>query len=86
MLKNNDLLKIIWQIKKILRNFQAFPFFVSHKMANQGINLPSSYGGLMHYNEEYKSRFMIKPAYVIVFLIFILALVAILKIFYPIAA
>ncbi|MEK6860300.1 MAG: preprotein translocase subunit Sec61beta [Nanoarchaeota archaeon] len=54
-------------------------------MANQGFSLPSSYGGLMHYNEEYKSRFMLKPAYIIIFVIFIIALVAVLKIFYPVA-
>ena len=54
-------------------------------MANQGINLPSSYGGLMRYNEEYKSKFMLKPTHIIIFIILIIALVAVLKIFYPVA-
>ncbi|MEM0465859.1 MAG: preprotein translocase subunit Sec61beta [Candidatus Pacearchaeota archaeon] len=53
-------------------------------MANQGINLPSSYGGLMRYNEEYKSRFMIKPAYIILFIILIIFFVIALKIFFPV--
>ncbi len=55
-------------------------------MANPGVSLPSSYGGLMRYNEEYKSRFMLKPSHVIVFIILILAFVAVLKIFYPVTA
>jgi preprotein translocase subunit Sec61beta len=54
-------------------------------MANQGLSLPSSGGGLMRYNEEYKSKFMLKPSHVILFIILIVAFVLILKLFYPIA-
>jgi preprotein translocase subunit Sec61beta len=54
-------------------------------MASQGINMPSGYGGLMRYSEEYKSKLMIKPSHVIIFIVLILAFVAFLKIFYPIA-
>lgn len=53
-------------------------------MANQGINLPSTGGGLMRYNEEYKSKFMITPTQVVIFLIAVIALVFALKIFFPI--
>ena len=53
-------------------------------MANQGINMPSSYGGLMRYNEEYTSKFMLKPSHVILFIILIIAFVSIMKIFWPI--
>jgi len=53
-------------------------------MANQGINLPSSYGGLMRYNEEYKSKIMLKPEHVVLFIILIIDFVFILKIFFPI--
>jgi len=49
------------------------------------IFLPSASGGLMRYNEEYKSRFMIKPTQVVIFIIAVIALVAVLKIFFPIA-
>jgi preprotein translocase subunit Sec61beta len=51
-------------------------------MANQGINLPSGYGGLMRYNEEYKSRFALSPAQVVLFIILVIAFVAVLKIFF----
>ena len=54
-------------------------------MANTGLNMPSSYGGLMRYNEEYKSKFMLKPAHVIVFIIAIILFVEVLKIFFPVA-
>jgi len=53
-------------------------------MANQGINLPSGSGGLMRYNEEYKSKLMIKPTHVIIFIISVIAFSLILKIFFPI--
>ena len=55
-------------------------------MANQGLQMPSSGGGLMRYNEEYNSRFKIKPAHVIIFIIAVIAFTVLLKIFFPIAA
>lgn len=42
-------------------------------MANSGINLPSGYGGLTRYGEEYASKFMLKPSYVIAFIVLIIA-------------
>ncbi|MBT4376641.1 hypothetical protein HOD29_04670 [archaeon] len=33
------------------------------------VNLPSGFGGLMRYGEEYKSYFNLKPVHVIAFLI-----------------
>ena len=54
-------------------------------MADNMISMPSGMGGLMRYNEEYKSKFMLKPAHVITFIIAILVFVAVLKIFFPIA-
>jgi len=53
-------------------------------MANQGISMPSSGGGLMMYGEEYNSRFKISPAQAIVFIIAVIAFTLILKIFFPI--
>ena len=50
------------------------------------IFMPSSGGGLMRYNEEYKSKFMLKPSHVVLFLILILGFVGVLKIFFPIGA
>ena len=54
-------------------------------MANQGISMPSGSGGLMRYNEEYKSILKIKPTHVILFIIIIIALVTALKLFFPIS-
>lgn len=54
-------------------------------MANQGISMPSSGGGLMHYSEEYKSRFKLKPSHVVLFIILIISIVTILKLFFPIS-
>ena len=50
-------------------------------MAIPGISMPSSGGGLMRYNEEYQSKFMLKPSQVVLFIILIIAFVAGLKIF-----
>jgi preprotein translocase subunit Sec61beta len=38
-----------------------------------GINLPGSFGGLMSYNQEYESRFNLKPTHVIAFILLIIA-------------
>lgn len=51
-------------------------------MANDNkISMPGVFGGLMRYDEEFTSRFMISPAQVIGFIILIIILVAALKIF-----
>ena len=47
------------------------------------IFMPSSGGGLMRYNEEYKSSFMLKPSQVVLFIILIISFVAIAKLFFP---
>jgi len=48
--------------------------------------MPSSYGGLMRYSEEYKSKFMIDPKYVIALIILSIIFVVALRVFWPIAA
>jgi len=48
------------------------------------IFLPGSSGGLMRYNEEYKSSLRLSPTHVVVMIIVIIAFVATLKIFWPI--
>ena len=53
-------------------------------MANQSINMPSGMGGLMRYNEEYKSALRIKPAHVVLLILLIIIFVGVLKIFFPI--
>jgi len=38
-------------------------------MADQGVSMPGVFGGLMRYNEEYKSKFTFKPAHVIAIIV-----------------
>lgn len=49
---------------------------------NSGINLPSGFGGLVSYKEEYESKFMLKPTHVIVFILLIIAVRIGLAFFY----
>ena len=49
------------------------------------ISMPGSFGGLMRYDEEYTSRFMLSPSQVIAFLVVIIIFVLGLKIFWPLA-
>jgi preprotein translocase subunit Sec61beta len=53
-------------------------------MPQQQMQMPSSFGGLMRYNEEYKSPFKLTPPQVMIFIIAIIGFVAAMKIFWPI--
>ncbi len=53
-------------------------------MANNKISMPGAFGGLMRYDEEYKSRFTISPQHVIGFIIVIILFVLVLKFFFPV--
>ena len=53
-------------------------------MADNKIQMPGVFGGLMRYDSEYKSRFMLSPNAIIVFLVVIVVFVLVLKIFWPI--
>ncbi|HLC31471.1 MAG TPA: preprotein translocase subunit Sec61beta [Candidatus Nanoarchaeia archaeon] len=50
-------------------------------MADQNIRMPGPFGGLMRYDEEYTSRFMISPAQVVVFVVLLVVFVIGLKLF-----
>lgn len=52
-------------------------------MSNNPISLPSGMGGLMRYDAEYASRFMISPFAVIGFVVAILIFVLALKVLFP---
>jgi len=52
-------------------------------MAGQ-MNLPSGFGGLTRFSEEYKSKLMITPTQVIVAVVAVIAFVISLRIFFPI--
>jgi preprotein translocase subunit Sec61beta len=45
------------------------------------IMTPSGSGGIIRYDEEYPSRFMIKPEYIIIFVVIIVIGMAALKLF-----
>jgi len=48
------------------------------------ISMPTGFGGLMRYNEEYPSKFKLKPAHVVAFVISIILFVLALKLFFPV--
>jgi len=52
-------------------------------MAQNKINIPAGFGGLVRYGEEYQSRFMIKPEHVIIFIVLVIVFIIGLKLFYP---
>jgi len=50
-------------------------------MANSAVNVPSGFGGLTRFKEEYNSKFNIKPIHVAIFVILILVFRIALQIF-----
>jgi len=54
-------------------------------MAQQAMSMPTGFGGLMRYNEEYSSPFKFTPTHVVIFIILIIVFVSSLKIFFPIS-
>lgn len=53
-------------------------------MADNKINMPGGMGGLVRYDSEYKSRFMLSPGQIVGFLIGIVVLILALKAFMPV--
>lgn len=53
-------------------------------MADNKIQMPGVFGGLMRYDDEYKSKFMFNPSAVIGFVVAIIVLVVALKLIWPI--
>jgi len=51
-------------------------------MAENRVNMPSGFGGLMRFDEEYESIFNLKPTHVIGFVIAIIVFRFVLEIFY----
>jgi preprotein translocase subunit Sec61beta len=50
-----------------------------------GTSMPAGFGGLMRYNEEYETRFKLKPSHVVGFVMLIILFAILLRIFFPIA-
>lgn len=55
-------------------------------MADNKISMPGAFGGLVRYDEEYKSRISLTPVQVMGFIIFIVVFVTVLKIIKPVIA
>jgi hypothetical protein len=51
-------------------------------MANTGVNLPSGFGGITRYSEDYPSYFNLKPTQVVIFILGIIAFRMLLGVFY----
>jgi len=50
----------------------------------QKMQMPGVFGGLMRYDDEFSSKFMMSPAVVIGFVVAIILFVLVLKIFFPV--
>jgi len=46
--------------------------------------VPAGIGGLVRYNEEYKSKINLSPAYVVGFVMVLIFFVLLLRIFFPV--
>ena len=51
-------------------------------MADNRVHMPAGFGGLMRFEEEYKSKIMLKPVHVIGFVVLILAFRVFLGLFF----
>jgi len=49
----------------------------------QKLQMPGVFGGLMRYDEEYRSKFMISPGHVLAFIVLIIVFVVGMKVFFP---
>jgi preprotein translocase subunit Sec61beta len=49
-------------------------------MANEGLSIPASGGGLMRYNEDTGSKINLKPAHVVAITIAVVIIMVILKV------
>ena len=53
-------------------------------MANEGISMPGPFGGLVRYDAEYPSKFVLSPAQVIIFIVLVILVVVGFKLFWPV--
>lgn len=51
-------------------------------MAETSVNIPSGFGGLMRFNEDYESIFSLKPSHVIIFVVLIVVFRILLDVVY----
>lgn len=53
-------------------------------MVENKMSMPGIFGGLMRFDEEYKSRFMIDPAHVLAFVVLIVVFIIVLNQVWPV--
>ena len=53
-------------------------------MADNKIQMPGAFGGLMRYDEEFTSKFMISPAAVLVLIVLIVLFAVVLNVVWPV--
>jgi preprotein translocase subunit Sec61beta len=53
-------------------------------MADNKIQMPGAFGGLMRYDEEYTSKFTLTPTQIIIAIAAIILLILVLKLFFPV--
>ncbi len=53
-------------------------------MAENKVHMPGGFGGLMRYDEEYHSKFMLSPGQVVGFVVLVIVFVLALKLLWPI--
>ena len=75
----------MWGEAKLFQKL-FIPINYRNGMADNKISMPGAFGGLMRYDEEYRSRFMITPGQVVGFVITIIVLVVAMKLFWPVTA
>ena len=51
---------------------------------DDGVSIPSGFGGLLRFKEEYESYLKFSPIKIVIFLILVVAFVIVLNIFFPI--
>ena len=51
-------------------------------MADQSVNLPGGFGGLMRFKEEYASKINLKPTHIIAFIVAIIAFRVLLEVYF----
>ena len=61
-----------------------FLIFPMNMASDNKMSMPGVFGGLMRYDEEYKSRFMFSPGQVVGFVIIVVLFVLALKLIFPI--
>ena len=64
--------KIIFKLQSVL-NFMG-----------EGINVPSGFGGIQRFSEEYESKIKLKPEHVVFFIVAVILFTVVLKVFFKI--